>query len=247
MRAVLLALPCAKGDLTSNLQHHLAALADAQELRADLAVFPEFSLTGSVDPARHPDDAVTLDHPAVTALVAATTSVAAVFGVAERLADGFAITQVAAADGRVVAVQRKRRLGEGEEGYQPGTATAVFTIAGRRCGLVICAEAGVDHTWDDCASAGAEVILFCSAPGLYGRRRDDDGWRAGLAWWESCGLTDARRHAARLGVPVLMATQSGSAHDEDFPGLAARVSASGEVLDRTPDWRPGRLVVDVAP
>jgi len=42
-----------------------------------------------------------------------------------------------------------------------------------------------------------------------------------------------------------MTTQAGSAHDEDFPGLAALVKPGGEVAHRLPDWRPGTLVVDV--
>jgi len=42
-----------------------------------------------------------------------------------------------------------------------------------------------------------------------------------------------------------MATQAGSTVDEDFPGIAALIDPSGEVVDRLPDWRAGTLVVDV--
>ena len=41
-----------------------------------------------------------------------------------------------------------------------------------------------------------------------------------------------------------MATQAGTTVDEDFPGIAALVSADGGVIDRLPDWRAGTLVVD---
>jgi 8-oxo-dGTP pyrophosphatase MutT (NUDIX family) len=61
----------------------------------------------------------------------------------------------------------------------------------------------------------------------------------------SSGLGDAAGHARRLAVPVAMTTQAGATEDEDFPGLAALVSATGEVA-RLPDWRPGSLVVEVA-
>lgn len=245
MRAALLAMECAKDDLAGSLRRHLDEIAYAESVQADLVVFPEVSLTGGIDPRTHPERAIAVNDPAVARLTAATSRVAAVFGLAEVRPCGYAITQLAAARGAVVAVQRKRHLGEGEEGYQPFAETAVFTVAGRRFGVVICAEAGVDRPWDACAAAGSEVILFCSAPGLYGRRTTHDSWRAGLAWWESCGLVDAQRHAERLGVPVLMATQAGSAGDEDFPGLAAAIGTDGRVLDRTPDWRPGRLVIDL--
>jgi 8-oxo-dGTP pyrophosphatase MutT (NUDIX family) len=87
--------------------------------------------------------------------------------------------------------------------------------------------------------------LFCAAPGLYSRRTDEESWRSGHSWWESCGLAGARRHAARTGLWIAMTTQAGSTVDEDFPGLAAVVSPSGNVVERLPDWREGNLVVDI--
>jgi predicted amidohydrolase len=181
----------------------------------------------------------------VRALLEATarTGVAAVFGIAERAGPVFHITQLYGHDGRLGGVYRKRQLGEGEEGYQPGSDIGVFQLGAARFGVAICAEGGVDFPWDDAAAGGASVVLFCSAPGLYGRRTDERGWRDGYGWWLSAGLGDAARHARRLGVPVAMATQAGSTEDEDFPGLAALVSPSGEVA-RLPDWREGSLVVE---
>jgi len=62
---------------------------------------------------------------------------------------------------------------------------------------------------------------------------------------DSCGLGDARRHAKRTGAYVALVTQAGATVDEDFPGIAALVAPSGDVVSRLPDWRPGTLVVDV--
>ena len=106
---------------------------------------------------------------------------------------------------------------------------------------------GVEYPFDEPAAAGAGVIFFCAAPGLYGRRTDEASWRAGHAWWESCGLADAGRHAARTGAWVALATQAGSATDEDFPGIAALVAPDGAVVARLPDWPAGTLVVDLPP
>ena len=249
MRLLLAAIECVKGDVEANLRRHLAVLDEARQAGCSLAVFPEMSLTGSVEPLRWPDRLAGLDDPAVGRLAAATgdTGVGALFGLAERR-DGCAfISQAWAVDGRVAAVQRKRHLGDGEESFTAvaPSETAVFDGGGVACGVVICAEAGVDHTWDASAAAGAAVLLMCSAPGLYGRRTDEASWRAGFRWWEDCGLGDARHHAARLGCWVAMATQAGSTVDEDFPGIAALVDPTGEVMARLPDWRPGTLVVDV--
>ena len=91
---------------------------------------------------------------------------------------------------------------------------------------------------------GASVCL-CSAPGLDERCTDEETWRTGFDWWGTAGLADARHQARRLGVWVAMATQAGSTVDEDFPGIAALIDPTGDIVDRLPDWRPGTLVVDV--
>ncbi|HEV3464518.1 MAG TPA: carbon-nitrogen hydrolase family protein, partial [Actinomycetota bacterium] len=248
MRILLAAVNAQKGDLAGNLARHQAALELARVQGCQVAVFPEFSLTGSADTRRHPERAVAVDAGPVRAMLEATwrTGVAAVFGIAERAGPAFYITQLYGHDGRLGGVYRKRHLGEGaaEDGYQTGEGDGVFQLGAARFGVTICAESGVDLPWDSAVAGGASVLFFCSAPGLYGRRTDERGWRDGHAWWVSAGLADAVRHARRLGVPVAMATQAGATEDEDFPGLAALVSPDGQVA-RLPDWRPGSLVVEV--
>lgn len=135
MRALLAAIRCEKGDIAANLASHLRLLAEARQGGCDFALFPEMSLTGSVDPAAHPARLIRVDHPAVAALARATggTGVGACFGVAERSAGGSPyITQVFAAGGRVVGAQRKRHLGEGEGAFTAGHGTQVFEHAGLR-------------------------------------------------------------------------------------------------------------------
>jgi predicted amidohydrolase len=248
VRCLLAAIRCEKGDIAGNLASHLALLAQAASAGCELAVFPEMSLTGSADPATSPERLITLDHPAVAALARASgeTGTAVCVGVAERHRDGQPhITQVLAADGRVVGVQRKRHLGEGEEAYTPATASEVFDHAGVRFGVAICAESGFDAPFDAAAAAGARLVVFPAAPGLSGRRTDEASWRRGFSWWKGCGLADACRHAHRLGLWVAMTGQAGSTDDEDFPGLAALVRPDGRVAARLPDWREGTLTVDI--
>jgi predicted amidohydrolase len=248
MRALLAAIRCDKGDVDGNLAAHLALLAQAAAAGCELVLFPEMSLSGSADPATHPERLIGLDHPAVAALAGATagTGAGACFGVAERAPGGEPyITQVFAAAGRVAGVQRKRHLGEGEEAFTAGTGAVIFEHAGARFGVAICAEAGFDGPFDAAAAAGAGVVLFPAAPGLYGRRTGESSWRSGFAWWEGSALGDARRHARRLGLWIALAGQAGSTVDEDFPGLAALVGPDGGVVARLPDWRPGALLVDI--
>jgi predicted amidohydrolase len=47
-------------------------LEAAARAHCDIAVFPEMSLTGSVDPRTHPEDAITLEHDSIDVLTHAT-------------------------------------------------------------------------------------------------------------------------------------------------------------------------------
>jgi predicted amidohydrolase len=248
MRALLAAIRCEKGDVAGNLAAHLATVAAAARAGCSLSLFPEMSLTGSADPATHPERLIGLDHPAVRALAAASGEhgIAVSFGIAERSPDGRPfIAQAFAAGGRVTAMQRKRHLGEGEESFTAATNAQVMEHEGIRLGVAICAEAGFDGPFDAAAAAGARLVLLPAAPGLYGRRTDEESWRRGFAWWEACSLGDARRHARRLGLWIALAGQAGSVSDEDFPGLAALVGPDGAVTARLPDWRAGTLIVEI--
>ena len=247
MRILLVAHNAAPGDIDLNLARHVAMLEQARVQGCDIAVFPEFSLTGSVDPSRHPERAVAIDAEPVQAMIQATwrTGVPAVFGIAEHLDGAFHISQVYGHSGRLGGVYRKRHLGDNEQGYRIGEGAGVFLLGSARFGVTICAEGGVDFPWTEAVAGGAEVVFYCSAPGLYTRRSDAASWHRGHAWWVSQGLAQAVRHARRLTVPVAMATQAGSTVDEDFPGLAALVLPSGEVA-RLPDWRAGSLIAEVA-
>lgn len=248
MQALLAAMRCEKGAIEANLDRHLQIVTQARAAGFDLVVFPEMSLTGSADPATHPGRLVPLDHPAIGTLAAASadSDLAVCFGIAERAADGRAhITQLIAAAGRIAGLQRKRHLGDGEEAFRAAAGAVVVQHAGTGIGVAICAESGYDDPFDDAVAGGARLILFPAAPGLYGRRTDEDSWRAGHAWWQGCGLADAQRHARRLGVWIAHAGQAGSTAGEDFPGLAALIRPDGTVAARLPDWREGTLAVEI--
>ena len=114
MRVLLASITCEKGDIDTNLARHCEALVEARDSGCDLAVFPEFSLTGSVDPVQHPERAIPLDDAAIVRLATAAhrLSVGALFGFAEVCNREFFITQAYALGGALVGVQRKRHLGD---------------------------------------------------------------------------------------------------------------------------------------
>jgi predicted amidohydrolase len=156
LRILVAAVEAQKGDLDGNLARHLAVLEQARAQGCELAVFPELSLTGSVDPRARPGRALPVDSEPVRALLAATwrTGVAAVFGIAERAGPAFHIAQLYGHDGRLGGVYRKRHLGEGEEGYQPGEAPGVFQLGAARFGITLCAEGEVDFPGPTRSRAG---------------------------------------------------------------------------------------------
>ncbi len=194
---MLTAIRCGKGDLDANLASHLHVLGEARAADCDVVLFPEMSLTGSVDPATHPQRLITLSHPAVRELTAAAagTALAICFGIAERDPDGEpCITQLFAVGGEVTAIQRKRHLGDGEEAFAVAAGLAVAEHAGARIGMASAPSLATTTRSTPSAAAGAELMLFPAAPGLYGRRSTEDSWRSGYAWWEAA---DSPTAAAR--------------------------------------------------
>ena len=247
VRVLLAAIPAGEGAHAANVSAHIAVLEAAAASGCDLAVFPEFSLTGPVEPTRRPSAAVPLDGPEVRDMLMATAhaGVGAIFGIAERASDRFFITQLYAHGGALHGRYRKRHLGEGEEGFTPGERGGVFRLGAASFGIAICGEGGVDLPWEEAHQARAPVVFLCSAAGLHRRKTDEASWRAGVSRWEASGLGDAIRHASTYGLWVATTRGAGWNADEDFPGLAALVDPQGKVVSRLPDWQPGRLVVDI--
>jgi predicted amidohydrolase len=248
VKALLTALHCPKGELEHNTARHIALLEEGAARGADVVVFPEMSLTGSVDPINWPGRAIGFTHPAIDAICEATErlGVAAIIGMAELCNDNVHITQLICDDGGVTGHWRKRTLGEGEEAYRTDPYDPVrLRLRATPIGIAICAEGAVDGPFDIAAAAGARVVFFCAAPGLHGRRTDAESRRAGFEWWSGSALGDAARHARRLGLWIALSSQAGSTADEDFPGLAALVDPTGAVVTALPDWREGTLLVDL--
>jgi predicted amidohydrolase len=248
VRLLLSALRCEKGAVRENLREHERVMREAHDAGCALAVFPEMSLTGSVDPTRSPAEMLALDDPAVTAIAALTAElgVGAVFGISERAERGDAfITQVVADRGSIAGVQRKRHLGDDELAYTADDVDSTFDLGGARYAIAICAEGEVERPFAYAVRSSAKVVLFCAAPGLWGRRIDEAAWQRGWEWWRGHGLDRARRHAREHGLWIALATQAGSTRDEDFPGIAALVDPTGEIRAELSDWHPGALVVDL--
>jgi predicted amidohydrolase len=206
-------------------------MAGASEQGCHICVFPEMSLTGQVDPSSDADELLHLDSEPVIRLVRYTQvhSVGAIFGIAERNESGNFITQVYASQGRLMGVQRKRRVADGEGAFVQGTGNSVFRFGSLRFGIAIGTEADLDSTFSAPDRSGVQLVCFC----------------AGQDWLEKNGLEAAKRRSSRDSVWVAMSRPAGVADDEDFAGLAAVISPTGEVTDCLSEPKEGLLVVDL--
>ena len=240
---------CPKGEIETNLARHVSLLHEAAEAGCDIAVFPEMSLTGYINPRTHPDGTTTLDSDAVVALAEETskTAVSALFGIAETTSDGGPrITQVFATGGRVSGHYRKRHLGEGEELFQAGDSSFTFSANGTPFGAAICAESDVAYPFAEPAADGAKVVFHCSAPGLWGRRNTEEEWQGGFDWWHGECLERLSAHARDYKIWIAATGQAGSTVDEDFPGWAGLFDPTGRLVTELPDWREATLIVDIS-
>lgn len=231
---------CPKGEIDVNGARHRDLLDQGADARCDLVLLPEMSLTGY-----RPAAAIGLDHPAVTALVRATSGRPALcFGLVEAGSPSGTpyITQVLAVGGEIVTAHRKAHLGADEGAhFVAGSAAGCVDVAGTSCSLAVCAEIGTMAPY----RLGSRLVLGPAAPGLYGERRaTDEEWRAGFDWWRGSVVGDASRLLSP-GQLLAISTQAGATDDEDFPGWAALLGPGGKVIAELPDWREGRLVVDL--
>ena len=248
VRVLLAAINCAKGEIDTNLARHIDLLQEAADSECDMAVFPEMSLTGCINPKTRADRSVTLDSDAVLKLAEATqeTGVGALFGITERAeGGGTLITQVFASAGRIAGSDSKRHLGEDEESFQAGDLPFTFSLNDVRFGAAICAESGVAYPFAEPAADGASVVFHCSAPGLWTRCKTEAEWQRGFDWWHGECLERLSAHARQLNIWIAATAQAGSTVDEDFPGWAGLFDPDGRLVTKLPDWREATLIADI--
>jgi hypothetical protein len=193
MRILVAALNAQTGDLAGNLARHRAVLEQARVQGCRLAVFPEFSLTGSVDPRRNPERALPVDAAPVRAMLEATwrTGVAPVFGIAERAGPAFHITRLYGHDGRLgVPVAMAAQAGTTEDEDLPGLA-ALVSPDGRVARLPdwhpgsLVVEVPVDVTVHPVREAVRCLLVDQAGRALLARDDLQVGPWIGRRWWSS--------------------------------------------------------------
>ena len=159
------------GDVPSNLEKHLAMLADAKKQGAELLIFPELSLTGYVlqdlaaTVALHPTPA----DPVFNRLLQASAEIDFVVGfVEEDERYRYYISAAYLSEGKVRHIHRKVYLPtygifDEKRYFAAGDSFRAFDTRFGRVGLLICEDfwhASSPYTlWMD----GADLMLFTSA------------------------------------------------------------------------------------
>lgn len=243
-------MQCYPGDMRASLRSHELLLDYAARQECEIAVFPEMSLTGYIDPRVEPVLAVGIDSEPVQSFVqtCARKGVAALFGIAERNGTPKPyVTQLVAHGGRVTGVYRKQHIpGDEEPLFSAGNGGGTFELPGLRFGVAICADIERDDAFDQASAGGATAVFLCAAPGLYGRRESDAAWRSGFNWWREECLRYLGERSQRLGLTIATATQAGSTALEDYPGGCMVFDSAGTAVAELPDWHASALVVELS-
>lgn len=218
MRSVL-------GDVRRNLRRTAALARRAAEQGADIACFPEASLTGYHVRGDLAGIAQTIPGEVTDAVVglAKELDMALVVGVLERSGGAKAyVSQVAAGPEGILAIYRKTHLATREcEAFQPGSETPVFSWRGTRFGMQLCYDGHFPELTTRLALLGAEVVLTPHAsPGPETRSEKRRRWMRYLP---------ARAYDSSVFVVACNQTGDNGA-GLCFPGVALILDPKGTLL-----------------
>ena len=240
LRIALCQVNTVVGDLEGNVTRVLDALGQATQRGAQLAVFPELTVTGYP-----PEDLVlrpgfVADNDAALRRVAAATAgqCAAVVGFVDAARDLHNAAAVCA-DGAVVGVYHKRLLPNAgvfdeQRTFTPGTLPLeLFVVGGVRVGVSICEDA-----WSptgpiaQLAAGGAELVVNINASPYYrGRRAERERMLATRAADASCG--------------IVYVNLVGGQDELVFDGGSMVIDHTGALVASLPQFTEELAVVDV--
>ncbi len=170
LRLALCQINLTVGDIAGNERRIQSALAEARDAGAQLAVFPELTITGYP-----PEDLLLGRHflrdarAALDRLAAEAGDIVAVVGFPDAVEQRLYNAAAVLADGRVAAIHHKIHLPnygvfDEQRYFDPGTRATLIELGPHRIGLTVC-----EDVWEpgapasEQALAGATLILNLSA------------------------------------------------------------------------------------
>lgn len=239
IRIALAQLNLFVGDVAGNAQRVIDVAAQARdELKADLVLYPELSLSGYP-----PEDL--LFHNGMRRQVEAalkrvreeTRGVALMVGYPEYSGDNIHNAAAVVRDGALLANYRKQELPnykvfDEKRYFEPGTEARIVELNGIRVGLLICEDIWESKPALAAKAAGAQVIVVINgSPYSFGyqERREN--------------VVRARVQAT--GLPVVYVNLLGGQDELVFDGGSFVMNAAGEVVQRVPPFKESITPVDI--
>jgi NAD+ synthase (glutamine-hydrolysing) len=229
------------GDLDGNAERVLTALAQAESGGADLAVFPELTVTGYPPEDLLSRPAFVSDNLAVFARIAAATGpCAAVIGYVDTDAEGHLVNAAALCAGGEVRGRYFKRLlpnygvFDEQRWFTPGQGAAErFVVGGVPVGMSICEDMWfAGGPMADQAAAGAELLVNLNAsPYSQGRRQER--------------LSVLAERVAETGCPIVYVNQVGGQDELVFDGASLVMGADGSVVASAAQFAEQVLLADV--
>ena len=233
MTIALAQLQSHDGDVSRNVDRHLAALQATRPHAPDLVVFPELSLTNyAPDLAR------------ASALSPGDARLAPLQSYADETGTAIAVGAPLATDGKPqiallvflpdgtpTAVGKRYLHADETPFFSPAPASPAVLALGARVGLAICYEVTVREHADALAAQGIDLYLASVAKTQ----------RGGAAARTTLAAT-----ARRLGVPALLVNSVGTCEGQPAGGGSFALHADGSPLAALPTTGEGLLLVDTA-
>ena len=238
LRVALAQINPTVGDLVGNAALIYSAAKEAQELGAQLLVFPEMIVTGYPveDLALRPTFQSASKAKVAQIAQSITGDLVAIVGYLDTSSLGTPQNSVAVIHGQEIkALYAKRHLpnyGVFDEfrNFTAGTQTLVVRIAGVDVAIAICED--IWHSLAEIAQRTPGLVVVPNGS-PYERNKDD------------VRLALVQKRAIQVGAPLAYVNMTGGQDDLVFDGDTIVVNKNGEVIARAPQFDDLLLVVDI--
>ncbi|MEA3180066.1 MAG: hypothetical protein QOI59_3589 [Gammaproteobacteria bacterium] len=238
LRIALAQLDLLVGDVHGNATRVINTARQARaDLKADLVLFPELSLSGYP-----PEDLVF--HRGFRRQIEAglakvreeVQDVSVMIGFPEYVGTSIYNSAALIGGGMVAAVHRKAELPnykvfDEKRYFQPGAQSSVVDVQGFRCGLLVCEDIWEPEEAQMARSDGAELLIVINAsPYEIHKQRERE--------------TVARARVLDVGLPMAYVNLVGGQDELIFDGNSFVMNAEGVVVMRAPAFVEGTYFVD---
>jgi NAD+ synthase (glutamine-hydrolysing) len=238
LRIALAQLDLLVGDVHGNATRVINTARQARaDLKADLVLFPELSLSG------YPPEDLLLHRGFRRQIEAGLAKVreevqdvSVMIGFPEYAGTAIYNSAALISGGMVAAIHRKAELPnykvfDEKRYFQPGAQPSVVDVHGFRCGLLVCEDIWEPEEAQMARSDGAELLIVINAsPYEIHKQRERE--------------TVARARVLDVGLPMAYVNMIGGQDELIFDGNSFVMNAEGVVVMRAPAFREGTFFVD---